>query len=423
MKDRTYICIDLKSFYASVECVERGLDPMTTNLVVADPERSDKTICLAVSPSMKALGVHNRCRVFEIPSHIEYLMAPPRMQKYIDYAAEIYGIYLRYLSPDDIYVYSIDEAFMDVTDYLPKYKKSAKEMAVFLMEEVKREVGVRATAGIGSNMYLCKIALDITAKHAPDFIGILDEESFKEKLWDYTPLSDFWRIGRAVENRLHRLGLYTMRQIAHCPEDILYREFGIDAEIMIDHASGRECVTIADIQRYRPKGSSLNAGQVLMRDYGADEAETVVKEMADEVALMLTRRGESACVFSLAVGYAKRDGGGVVSSSGTYASPTRSDSVIRRILLEIYSRIVDRTKLIRRFYVSASSLTKDEARQLDLFEDTGDEERKNRIQKAVLDIKGIYGKNSIVKGMDYEEGATARERNMQIGGHRSGTEQ
>ena len=422
MKDRTYICIDLKSFYASVECVERGLDPMTTNLVVADPERSDKTICLAVSPSMKALGVHNRCRVFEIPSHIEYLMAPPRMQKYIDYAAEIYGVYLRYLSPDDIYVYSIDEAFMDVTDYLPKYKKTAKEMAVFLMEEVKKEVGVRATAGIGSNMYLCKIALDITAKHAPDFIGILDEESFKEKLWDYTPLSDFWRIGRALENRLHRLGLYTMRQIAHCPEDILYREFGIDAEIMIDHAWGRECVTIADIQRYKPKGSSINAGQVLMRDYAAGEAETVVKEMADEVALMLTKRGESASVFSLAVGYAKRDGGTVVSSSGTYPSPTRSDSVIRRILCEIYSRIVDREKLIRRFYVSASSLTKDEARQLDLFEDTGDEERKNRIQKAVLDIKGLYGKNSIVKGMDYEEGATARERNMQIGGHKSGTE-
>ena len=236
MKDRTYICIDLKSFYASVECVERGLDPMTTNLVVADPERSDKTICLAVSPSMKALGVKNRCRVFEIPPHIKYLMAPPRMQKYIDYAASIYGVYLDYIAPEDIYVYSIDEAFMDVTDYLERYSRTAKEMAVFLMEEVRRRVGVRATAGVGSNMYLCKIALDITAKHAPDFIGILDEESFKEKLWDHTPLTDFWRIGRGLETRLHRLGLYTMRQIAHTPEDILYKEFGIDAEIMIDHA-------------------------------------------------------------------------------------------------------------------------------------------------------------------------------------------
>ncbi len=423
MEGRIYICIDLKSFYASVECVERGLDPMTTDLVVADPERSDKTICLAVSPSLKAKGVRNRCRVFEIPSHLKYIMAPPRMQKYIDYAASIYGVYLRYLSPDDIYVYSIDEAFLDVSGYLQKYGKTAYEMAVFLMDEVKRTVGVRAAAGIGSNLYLAKIALDITAKHSPSFIGVLDEESFRKKLWDHTPLSDFWRIGRAREERLHRLGLYTMRQIALCPEDILYREFGIDAEIMIDHAWGRETVTIADIQRYRPKGRSLNSGQVLMRDYAPDEAETVLKEMADEIALMLTERNECASVFSLAVGYAKSDGGAVVSSSCTVSTPTGNDSVIRGVLCGIFSRITDRTKHIRRFYVSASSLTENEVRQLDLFEDTGKEEKKKRIQKAVLDIKGLYGKNSIVKGMDYEKGATARERNMQIGGHRSGTEE
>ena len=424
MKDRTYICIDLKSFYASVECVERGLDPMTTNLVVADPERSDKTICLAVSPSMKALGVKNRCRVFEIPPHIKYLMAPPRMQKYIDYAASIYGVYLDYIAPEDIYVYSIDEAFMDVTDYLERYSRTAKEMAVFLMEEVRRRVGVRATAGVGSNMYLCKIALDITAKHAPDFIGVLDEESFKEKLWDHTPLTDFWRIGRGLETRLHRLGLYTMRQIAHTPEDILYKEFGIDAEIMIDHAWGRETVTISDIQHYKPKGESLNSGQVLMRDYSSTEAEIVLKEMADEVALMLTRRHQRASSFSLAVGYAKKDGSGMSGASGTTSTATQSDAALRRVYLDIFNRIVDRDKSIRRFYLTASSLeNEDESRQLDLFEDTGENEKKNRIQNAVLSIKDLYGKNSIVKGMDFEECATGRERNRQIGGHRSGNEE
>lgn len=424
MKDRTYICIDLKSFYASVECVERGLDPMTTNLVVADPERSDKTICLAVSPSMKALGVRNRCRVFEIPSHIKYLMAPPRMQKYIDYAAEIYGVYLKYIAAEDIYVYSIDEVFMDVSDYLERYGMTAKEMAVFLMEKVKTEVGVRATAGIGSNMYLCKIALDITAKHAPDFIGVLDEESFKEKLWDHTPLSDFWRIGKGIETRLHRLGLYTMRQIAHTPEDILYNEFGIDAEIMIDHAWGRECVTISDIQHYKPKGESLNSGQVLMRDYSFHEAEIVLKEMADEVALMLTRRRQRASSFSLTVGYAKKDGGTMASGSAATSSPTQSDAGLRRVYLDIFSRITDREKSIRRFYLTASSLEDEsEERQLDLFEDTGENEKKSRIQQAVLSIKDLYGKNSIVKGMDYEECATGRERNLQIGGHRSGKEE
>lgn len=273
-------------------------------------------------------------------------------------------------------------------------------------------------------MYLCKIALDITAKHAPDFIGILDEESFKEKLWDHTPLCDFWRIGRGIETRLHRLGLYTMRQIAHTPEDILYNEFGIDAEIMIDHAWGRECVTIADIKRYKPKGESLNSGQVLMRDYSFSEAQIVLKEMADEIALMLTRRGQRASSFSLAAGYAKKDGGRVAGGSGTTLSPTQSDKVIREVYLDIFSRIADRTKAVRRFYLTASSLEDEKTeRQLDLFDDTGENEKKRCIQMAVLAIKDLYGKNSIVKGMDYEECATGRERNLQIGGHRSGKEE
>ncbi len=421
MADRVYLCIDLKSFYASVECVERGLDPMTTNLVVADPERSDKTICLAVSPSMKALGVRNRCRVFEIPSHIKYLTAPPRMQKYIDYAAEIYGVYLRYLAPEDIYVYSIDEAFMDITLYLERYNMTPREMAVFLMEEVKRDVGVRATAGIGSNMYLCKIALDITAKHSPDFIGELDEESYREKLWDHTPLSDFWRIGHGIENRLNRMGLYSMRQIALCPEDILYDRFGVDAELLIDHAWGRESVTIRDIQKYRPKAASITSGQVLMRDYSYREAELVLKEMADEIALTLSSKHKKAAFFGLAVGYSSRDGGGMSNGSGSISSSTQADTIIRSVYRDIFIRITDRTKLIRRFYLTASSLEdENESRQLDLFLDTEEENRKNRIQKAVLSIKDLYGKNSIVKGMDYMDGATTRERNMQIGGHKRG---
>ena len=248
MKNRTYICIDLKSFYASVECVERGLDPMTTNLVVADPERSEKTICLAITPSMKALGIKNRCRLFEIPKNVDYIIAPPRMQKYIDYAAEIYAIYLRFISKDDIHIYSIDEAFLDITDYLATYQMTAKALALMLMGEILREVGVRATCGIGTNLYLAKIALDITAKHAPDFIGVLDEISYKEILWDHKPLTDFWRIGKGTATTLERYGITTMREIAEMDEDFLYGLFGIDAELLIDHAWGREPVKIGDIK-------------------------------------------------------------------------------------------------------------------------------------------------------------------------------
>ncbi len=421
MKDRIYLCIDLKSFYASVECVERGLDPMTTNLVVADPERTDKTICLAVSPSLKALGVKNRCRLFEIPKTIKYIIATPRMQKYIDYSANIYGIYLRYLAPEDIFVYSIDEVFMDVTDYLESMNMTAKELAVFLMNKIETEIGVRATAGIGTNLYLAKIALDITAKHSPLFIGILDEESYKEKLWNHTPLTDFWRIGRGMSNRLARLGLYTMYQIAHTPEDLLYREFGIDAELLIDHAWGRESVTLKDVQAYKPKAKSISSGQVLMRDYTPEEALVVVKEMADEVTLLLTEKKMRASTFTLSIGYSKSSGGDFSNGTSSINSSTSQDSLIRRIYIDLYSQLVDREKTIRRFYPIASSLTKEEeGRQLDLFADNEKEDKKNRIQKAILELKDTYGKNIIIKGMDYEENATGRDRNKQIGGHKSG---
>ena len=244
--DKTYICIDLKSFYASVECVERGLDPFTTNLVVADPDRTEKTICLAITPAMKALGIKNRCRVFEIPKGIDYIMAVPRMGLYIEYSADIYSIYLKYISREDIHVYSIDEVFMDVTDYLSMYGMSAKQLGIMIMKDIEDSTGITATCGIGSNMYLAKIALDITAKHVADHIGILDEESYRKTLWDHKPLRDFWRVGPGIEKRLARCGITTMRQIAQADENLLYSLFGVDAELLIDHAYGRETTTIAD---------------------------------------------------------------------------------------------------------------------------------------------------------------------------------
>ena len=394
---------------------------MTTDLVVADPERGDKTICLAVSPSLKKKGVKNRCRVFEIPSHIHYIKAPPRMQKYIDYAASIYGIYLRYFSFEDVYVYSIDEAFLDVTGYLARYKKTPKEMAVFLMDRITDEVGVRATAGIGTNLYLCKIALDINAKHAPDFIGILDEESYREKLWDHKPLRDFWRIGRGIEARLARFGIFTMRQIAHAPEDLLYKEFGIDAELLIDHAWGRESVTMRDIQAYKPKNNSICSGQVLFKDYPFDEALVVVKEMGDDIALQLSRKKKKAAGITLGVGMAGRSGGGGRHMSYSFPSPTQNDLAFRDIAARLFVSMVGKDEYVRRFMISLSGIVDDnDPVQLDLFLDNEESKKRESIQKAILSIKDTYGKNAILKGMDYEEGATQRERNVQIGGHKSG---
>ena len=394
---------------------------MTTDLVVADPERGDKTICLAVSPSLKKKGVKNRCRVFEIPSHIHYIKAPPRMQKYIDYAASIYGIYLRYFSFEDVYVYSIDEAFLDVTGYLARYKKTPKEMAVFLMDRITDEVGVRATAGIGTNLYLCKIALDINAKHAPDFIGVLDEESYREKLWDHKPLSDFWRIGRGIEARLARFGIFTMRQIAHAPEDLLYKEFGIDAELLIDHAWGRESVTMRDIQAYKPKNNSICSGQVLFKDYPFDEALVVVKEMGDDIALQLSRKKKKAAGITLGVGMAGRSGGGGRHMSYSFPAPTQNDLAFRDIAARLFVSMVGKDEYVRRFMISLSGIVDDnDPVQLDLFLDNEESKKRESIQKAILSIKDTYGKNAILKGMDYEEGATQRERNVQIGGHKSG---
>ena len=417
-----YICIDLKSFYASVECVERGLDPMTTNLVVADPERSGGTICLAVSPSMKKLGVRNRCRVFEIPKNIDYIMAPPRMQKYIDYAAAIYGIYLRYISKDDIHVYSIDEAFLDAAPYLRTYGMTAREVAVMLMDKVYEEIGVKAAAGVGSNLYVTKIALDILAKHSPGSVAELDEESYRRRLWDHTPLTDFWRVGRGTARHLANLGIFTMRQLAHYDEEVIYRHFGIDAEIMIDHAWGRETVSMADIKAYRPHSRSLSSGQVLMRDYTFGEGRIVLREMVEKLCLDLVEKGLLTQSLSVYVMYSGSCGGGYERWTSPVPAPTCSETVLCEAALKKYDELVDRGSRIRRFGVSCNDVEKDAGiRQMTFFDSFSDvEDADRKIQRAVLDIKEKFGKNAIFKSADLQEAATALERNRQIGGHKSG---
>ena len=383
-KDRTYVCIDLKSFYASVECRERGLDPMTTNLVVADPERSDKTICLAVSPAMKKLGVPGRCRVFEIPKGIEYIMAPPRMQLYIDYSAEIYAIYLKYISKEDIHVYSIDEVFMDVTDYLAMYQMSAKELSVRIMEDILEHTGITATAGIGTNLYLAKVALDITAKHVEDHIGILDEESYCKTLWNHKPLTDFWRIGKGIANRLEQSGIRRMGEIAHADEDMLYR-------------------------------------QVLECDYTFEKGKLVVKEMADLLCLELVEKGLVTDSITLHVGYSNRLEKKPAHGTIGLRNSTSSARQIIAATEKLYCQIVDPYTSVRRMTVTFNQVVDEQYQQYDLFTDPAELEREHRMQEAILDIKEKFGKNAILKGIDLQAGATTMERNRQIGGHKSGT--
>lgn len=422
MKQHTYLCIDLKSFYASVECVERGLDPMTTNLVVADPERTDKTICLAITPAMKALGIKNRCRIFEIPKGISYITASPRMQKYIDYSAEIYHIYLQYISKDDIHVYSIDEAFMDVTDYLPLYGLTARQLGQKIMQDVYDRLGIRATCGIGSNLYLCKVALDITAKHSPDFIGELDEETYKKTLWNHRPLTDFWRVGVGTVNRLSSVGILTMGDIAHANEDMLYHLFGVDAELLIDHAWGREPVTMKDIKEYKAQSNGISSGQVLMRDYSFEEGRVVVKEMMDLLCLDLVQKGLVTNSVTLHVGYSNQLN--MKSAHGTVSLDTETNADILLVpeIERLYERIVNPRYPVRRFNLSCNRVVPESYRQYNLFVDAQELERNRKIQSAVLQIKNRYGKNAVLKGMNLQEAATTQERNRQIGGHKSGCE-
>ena len=419
-KQHTYICIDLKSFYASVECVELGLDPLTANLVVADPERTEKTICLAISPSMKALGIKNRCRVFEIPKNVKYTMAPPRMQTYIEYSAKIYAIYLKYIAKEDIHVYSIDEAFMDVTDYLGMYQMSAKELGMRIMQDVYDSSGITATCGIGTNMYLAKIALDITAKHAKDNIGMLDEETYQKTLWNHTPITDFWRVGPGIAKRLDRYGIHTMGEIAKADEDMLYRLFGIDAELLIDHAWGRETTTIADIKAFKPKHNCLTSGQVLACDYGYEDCKLVVKEMADLLCLDLVEKGLVTESVTLCLGYANRLEKEPANGTIRIHMATSSAKVILPYVEQLYDRIVDRNCMIKRINMSFNNVVDEAYQQYDLFTDPAELERERKMQKAMLDIKKKFGKNAILKGMNLEEAATTIERNQQIGGHKSG---
>ncbi|MDR0924491.1 MAG: DNA repair protein, partial [Hungatella sp.] len=348
MEEQIYLCIDLKSFYASVECVERKLDPLATNLVVADPERSEKTICLAITPSMKALGIKNRCRVFQIPQGVQYIMAPPRMKLYIKYSADIYGIYLKYISKEDIHVYSIDESFLDVTHYLSMYHMNARELALRIMEDIKSTKGITATAGIGTNLYLAKVALDIMSKHAKDNIGYLNEELYQKTMWKHQPLTDFWRIGKGISNRLNRIGIANMGDITRTDEDSLYRLFGIDAELLIDHAWGRETTTMADIKAYSSKSNSMSSGQVLARDYSFEECRLIVKEMADALCLDMVDKNVVTGSMSLMIGYSNELELKPAIGTTAMSVTTNSYRTIIPYVMGLYERIVDKSKPIRR---------------------------------------------------------------------------
>ena len=421
-RQKSFICIDLKSFYASVECVERGLDPFKTNLVVADPTRSQSTICLAITPAMKKLGVKNRCRIHEIPADIEYITAMPRMQLYIDYSARIYSIYLRYVSKEDIHVYSIDECFMDVTNYLSLYHMTEKEMAVELMDAVMKEIGITATAGIGTNLYLAKVAMDIVAKHVEDHIGILNEISYRQQLWDHRPLSDFWRIGSRTEKKLAGYGIHTMGDIAYTSvtsEEWLYKMFGIDAELLIDHAWGLESCDIHDIKNYHTEEHSLSNGQVLMRNYSFEEAAVVVREMTDVLVLDLVSKGLITGSVTLWIAYDHRYER--PSSHGTVrlTSLTNSSSTIMDEVDKLYQKITDRHTGIRRIEICANRVMPEGYLQYDLFTDPATVEKEKNLQQAILDVKKRYGKNAIMRGANLLDCSTYRERNNQIGGHRA----
>lgn len=507
MKNKTYIAIDLKSFYASVECMERGLNPMTTNLVVADNSRTEKTICLAVSPSLKVHGVSGRARLFEVvqkvkeanavrvrnaPNRtftgastnaielkaapnlsIDYITAPPRMALYMEYSTRIYDVYLKYIAPEDIHVYSVDEVFMDVTNYLNTYKLSAQDFAMKMILDVLETTGITATAGIGTNMYLCKIAMDIQAKHIPPDkngvrIAMLDEMSYRKLLWSHRPLTDFWRVGKGYSKKLEEKGLFTMGDIARCSigkpsdyynEDLLYKLFGINAELLIDHAWGYEPCTIADVKAYKPSSNSISSGQVLQCPYTFDKAKLIVREMTELLVLDLVDKELVTNQMVLTIGYdienlsnphARQAYQGVVTTDhygravpkhahGTanltgYISSTR---LILEAVLELFERIVDKNLLVRRVNLVAnhvlpegSAPKNDSNAQLDLFTDYAAEqkkqqkldaelEREKKAQKAMLAIKKKYGKNAILKGMNLQEGATTKDRNAQIGGHKA----
>ena len=499
--ERSYIAIDLKSFYASVECVARGLDPLTTNLVVADVSRTDKTICLAVSPSLKAYGIGGRARLFEVqqrlrqvnyerqmksPSRqltgkswfdkelqehpdwaVDYIAAPPRMAHYVEVSNKIYNIYLRYVAPEDIHVYSIDEVFMDVTNYLRSYKMTPHELTIKMIRDVLKETGITATAGIGTNMYLCKVAMDIVAKKAPaDADGVriaeLDEMSYRRQLWDYRPITKFWRVGKGTAERLALYGIDTMGKLARTSlnnEKLLYQLFGVNAELLIDHAWGWEPCTIEAVKAYRPATNSFSSGQVLQSPYTFKKARVVIREMAEAMALKLVSRRlvtsqliitvnydreclENPDIRALYNGEVTKDYYGRMVPKHAHGTvnlkqQTSSSRLIMQAVEGLYDSIVNPDLLVRRLNITAANVVSEEStknkkvpEQLDIFTDyealnrQREEERKalekeRRMQEAQLKIKQRYGKNAILRGLNFDEGATAIERNKQIGGHKA----
>lgn len=414
---REYCCIDLKSYYASVECADRGLDPMTTKLVVADTTRTEATICLAVSPALKKLGVKNRCRLYEIPPTLDYIIAPPRMKRYIDVSAKIYGIYLKYVAKTDIHVYSIDEVFLDITDYLSYRSQSPKEFAKMVMQDILDTTKITATCGIGTNLYLAKIALDIIAKHAPDFIGELTEDSYCYRLWDHRPITDFWRVGRGTAARLERVGMQTMRDVAHADEKLLHKIFGIDAELLFDHAWGREPTLISDIKAYRPKTTSLTSGQVLPRGYAYDEGRVIAREMAEELALDMFDKGLATnnIVLYLSYSFASNHPSSRASIS---MDPTSSVSRICDSVVQLYENIRDPKAPMHRVNI-AFGVSEDLCQQYDMFTSAEKQDKERQLQRAILNIRKRHGKNSILRAMDLLDSARTVERHNQIGGHRA----
>lgn len=440
-QERSYLCIDLKSFYASVECVDRGLDPLRARLVVADPSRSEKTICLAVSPALKAYGVSGRARVFEIPKQLEYIMATPRMARYIERSADVYEVYLGWIAKEDIHVYSIDEAFFDITNYLSLYHMSARELGEAIRDDVFRTTGLPATCGSGPNLYLAKLALDITAKHVTDAFGELTYDTYQKTLWDHKPLTDFWRIGPGVSRRLAELGIKTMRAITEAPEELLYQEFGVDAELLIDHAWGEEPTTIADIKAYEPHTKSFTSAQVFSKPYSKADAAIVLAEMADSLALKLASQGLVARAVNIWVGYeateddkprmraafkeGKRPRLAALGDTATerFVEPTNSPKAFKAAADGAFKRVVDDARSLRRVGIAALDMRPaDEAGiQLSLLVDRSEDAREKTQSSAVNSIREKFGKNAMLKGIDLLPQATARERNKQIGGHKSGT--
>lgn len=413
---KTYMCIDFKSFFASVECVERKLNSLTTNLVVADPSRGNGAICLAVSPALKAAGVKNRCRIFEIPKDLDYIVALPRMNLYIKYSADIYSIYLKYVSSEDIHVYSIDECFMDVTSYLKLYKKTPKELAKMIIEDVYKSTGICATVGIGTNMFLAKVALDICAKHSNDFMYYMDEEEFKKTIWHHKPITDIWNIGRGIAKRLEKYNCYTLYDVSNLDEKILYKEFGVNALYLIDHSKGIEPCTIKDIHNYKAKSNSLSNSQILFEDYQYEDALLVVKEMVELNVLNLVDKHLVTDSIFLSIGYSKD----VISPTGgslKLGELTNSQTKLNKYFIDLFKKTTNPNYPIRRISMGFGNVIDEKYETFDLFTDYEKQEKEKNMQLAILKIKEKYGKNSILKAMNLKEKATTRKRNTLVGGH------